>query len=862
MGRRGRFLTTAALDGSTDRLLAGVGYVLSPGAAAVGFQQFSCKAGVTATLPQGFAVKSPASGDEPDAIFETLAPLTLHPELNEVPVLWPPVVSAPVAPPGDVGSGIQPPPPASQLFPAGSLADCLYAALQAERRGQSAARTAAQARAQAQQLADMMNIVQQAVDDGVKGLDVSALRKALQPICEELCEQQSAAAPPPPAGAPGVLTESQEILARQLKLFKDRRAAALADLEKAMVQGAGSGLVPRVDVTDGARTYSNVVFARGRAADLAHLTFTTNPADKSTVWSVDGTGKTRTGPSFGPKTNPPLVVPTAYGKHLVALTSASGSRTITLEVVHSGPLVIGVGTDEDDGAYAARLAALARFLDALVASLIQDARDQVVLMHGIDALGRLDQAFGDSQSAPQGSAAIGQSALFLLAPGPTAGSTQTLPMIRPGDWFILAEDVDQTDPRGNTTSVRQYRQALPGAHRLRREAHPGERAAHRDPLRSSSHPRLRRPLAGDAARQRHPREHGGQRPGAGAALARLRHGRVLSSRAAHLAARSDRTLRPDASRSTSWSTAGCGPVRAELARSGDGAGLVRRGDEQRRRAPAHLRAGWKRGQAARPAAAAPLSRRSRRDRQPRRAAAEHAGERAPGGAVHDEPAPDGGRDGSRAARPGRADPRRAAHGGRDRSRRLRRRRAGRQGARLRRRAAGAPGPSSRARRGAPRSWWWWPVPTTPRSGTPIARTSSPTSPRGCRRACKSASRTGCSSPCARPSSSAASPAPTPPRSRAPCGCTSASTAIDSPPLGLLDAQNVELHADLRLSSVYGALQGIPGLDSLVVQKLHRSDGPARLYHRIQAGPYELLTWDRPDDGGEGLALDDEEVEKP
>jgi hypothetical protein len=843
------FLTTAALDGSTDRLLAGVGYVLSPGAAAVGFQQFSCKAGVTATLPQGFAVKSPASGDEPDAIFETLAPLDLHPELNEVPVFWPPAGSTPVAPPGDVGSGIQPPPPTNPLFPAGSLADSLYGALQAERSGQAAARAAAQARSQAQQLSDMMNIVQRAADSGAK-VDMNALRSALQPVCEQLCAAQSAAVPPPATGAPGVITESQEILARQLKLLRDRRSTALADLEQAMIQGFGAGLVPRVDVTDGACNYANVVFLKGQASDLARFTFATNPLDPSTIWSVDGSSTTTTGASFTPSSKPPLVMPTTAGKHVLGVSSQSGSRSITIEVT-SGPLRIGIGTDEDDDAYAARLAALARFLDALVASLIQDARDQVVLMHGIDALGRLDQAFGDTQATPQGSASANQSALFLLAPGPTPGSTQTLPMIRPGDWFILAEAVDQTDPKGNTTTVRQYRQAL----RVRSafDARPTPTSTPLteilfDPPLTQGYADLSRVvLLGNVV----PVSMGSS---VQETVQPSPDGRTVALSRSPLtwlrdpAAPSGRTPQVDLlvngrpwTRVPNLLDPTMGPASYAVETSSDGV-ILRTSDGFEGVALPNLpiqvryrvgvgatgnRAGLRLNATAssHPAVQStmnPLPTAGGTDPEPRSQArtrgplAVAATDRAV--SVADVQALALAFDGVLRARAFlQGTPRRAKV------------------------VVVVAGPDDTALGDTDRQNLLAYLAARVPPGVQIDvenRILVPVRASIQLRRLRSADPTQIAR------------------------AVRVRLGIDrdpaSPP-GLLDAQTVDLQADLRLSAVYGALQGIDGLDSLLVQKLYRSDGPARLYQRIQAGPYELLTWDRPDDGTEGLALDDEEA---
>jgi hypothetical protein len=80
------------------------------------------------------------------------------------------------------------------------------------------------------------------------------------------------------------------------------------------------------------------------------------------------------------------------------------------------------------------------------------------------------------------------------------------------------------------------------------------------------------------------------------------------------------------------------------------------------------------------------------------------------------------------------------------------------------------------------------------------------------------------------------------------------------PLGLLDPDSVDLDDDLDLSRIYGALEGVDGLASLVVTALHRT-GAAGLADRITTTARELLTWARPDDGAEGVVLSHEEVKR-
>ncbi|NRD54068.1 hypothetical protein, partial [Corallococcus exiguus] len=88
------FLATARLEDSVSKLLGHIGYRPSPGTAAVGLQHFRCKANVRGTLSPGTAVNSAAEGEETAAVFETLAPLRLLPELNELRAFLPPRVGA------------------------------------------------------------------------------------------------------------------------------------------------------------------------------------------------------------------------------------------------------------------------------------------------------------------------------------------------------------------------------------------------------------------------------------------------------------------------------------------------------------------------------------------------------------------------------------------------------------------------------------------------------------------------------------------------------------------------------------------------------------------------------------------------
>lgn len=343
------FLATAQLDESVDRLLHGIGYRPSPGTAAVGLSHFRCRAGMTTTLPLGFAVRSAGQGDEGDAVFETLEAVDLRPELNEVQVYLPSgaaagaagVTGAGAASASEAGAFTGAAPPANSVFLAPeSVVDGIFGQIQQRRRGDAAARKAAKARQDALRFCDVVTLTQQS------GAACNA--EAMRSICKTLSDAQAAiAAAPTPRARP--LSQSQEILARQLKILSERNASAVALLEDAL----------------------------GRCKD------------------------------------------------------------------------------EADDAHATRLGAMAGFLDALVAGMIQDARDQVVLLRGGDALARLDRSLGAPRPPVLGRSLPGCDTLYLLGRGAAAP-----PSVRTGDWFVLAEDVESTDLLGNTTRDRVYRQAL------------------------------------------------------------------------------------------------------------------------------------------------------------------------------------------------------------------------------------------------------------------------------------------------------------------------------------------------------------------------------------------------------------------
>jgi len=112
---------------------------------------------------------------------------------------------------------------------------------------------------------------------------------------------------------------------------------------------------------------------------------------------------------------------------------------------------------EDPKDYAKRLDCLTAFLEALIGAMIQEARDQVVLLRGPGALDNLDRAFGSDagRTPPRGLALPGGDFLYLLG-----GEDDEPAPVRPGDWLVVAEDVKAIAPDGSAKTVRAYREAI------------------------------------------------------------------------------------------------------------------------------------------------------------------------------------------------------------------------------------------------------------------------------------------------------------------------------------------------------------------------------------------------------------------
>jgi hypothetical protein len=116
---------------------------------------------------------------------------------------------------------------------------------------------------------------------------------------------------------------------------------------------------------------------------------------------------------------------------------------------------------ESDESWSARLDQMTGFLDALVGGILQEARDQVVRLHGTRALGALDRAFRDD-TADLGVAPPGTDSLYLLPAPPRdgLGPASHSELLRPGDWLVVADEQKATGPGGEPQTTRTYREAV------------------------------------------------------------------------------------------------------------------------------------------------------------------------------------------------------------------------------------------------------------------------------------------------------------------------------------------------------------------------------------------------------------------
>ncbi|HZH04225.1 MAG TPA: hypothetical protein VEY30_10595, partial [Myxococcaceae bacterium] len=132
-------------------------------------------------------------------------------------------------------------------------------------------------------------------------------------------------------------------------------------------------------------------------------------------------------------------------------------------------------TDEDPSLYAKRLDRMAAFLDAFVGGLVQEARDQLVLLRGTEALNRLEATFSPDRERPLGTAPSGTDSLYLPPmPSDTPGGLPVAPPLRPGDWVAVAEALERLGPAGQVVSERVYREVVRVV-RVRSEVPAGQR---------------------------------------------------------------------------------------------------------------------------------------------------------------------------------------------------------------------------------------------------------------------------------------------------------------------------------------------------------------------------------------------------
>jgi hypothetical protein len=352
------FLATARLPASVAKLLTHLGYRGGPGAASTGLQHLRAKAGTREVLlPAGLQLQSTAKNGEPAATFETLEPVRIDARLNLLEPFMPQRLRGESGGASADGSGlglgghasenvgeIKAPPPGAGLFGPGSAARGVQDRLEVQRHGPHAARRAARARQDARHLASLVSKF---------GLDqMKGCQEAVDSLCEKLCAAQKAAAAAGfDAGEPAPLSESQEIVARQLRNLARRQKDALAELECAMAPVPG----------------------------------------------------------------------------------------------------------EDAASHARRLDCMAAFLDAFVAGLIQEARDQLVLLRGPAAFDNLERAVGANagQTPVRGWALPGADYLHLLP-----GDGGDPPPVRAGDWFVVAEDVERIALDGSARRERIAREAI------------------------------------------------------------------------------------------------------------------------------------------------------------------------------------------------------------------------------------------------------------------------------------------------------------------------------------------------------------------------------------------------------------------
>ncbi|MFV0524149.1 MAG: hypothetical protein ACK5RL_06595 [Acidimicrobiales bacterium] len=223
------FLPLAQLPASASRLLSLIGHAPRPALSAGCLQQLRLKAGVSATIPAGFAVSAPGGPGLDEAVFETDAALRADHRLNTLQpfaVVPPPAVTA--IPP----SLTMAPPPRPLPTSSASLAEQLASRLRAAQHSAALARDAARARSDALKLADMAATLD-AVGAG------GACPDLFQQLCAQLCAQANALLDAEAAAAaarPRPMSEAQQLLMGGLARIDASLPGAVAGLEAAVCQ--------------------------------------------------------------------------------------------------------------------------------------------------------------------------------------------------------------------------------------------------------------------------------------------------------------------------------------------------------------------------------------------------------------------------------------------------------------------------------------------------------------------------------------------------------------------------------------------------------------------------------------------------
>ncbi|MES2639544.1 MAG: baseplate J/gp47 family protein [Myxococcota bacterium] len=389
------FLATATREDALFDLVADLGYRPAPGVAALGFQQLRCREGAGGTVPVGFRLLSPALGEEPDATFETLHPLDIHPAFNQIRVAA--VMDNGTDGVGETGSGggsgdgtggtdggANPTPPTpgapAHLQPGLSTPDALRALLEGRNSSYRSSASAARARARVLEL--------KASKDALK--EVGALTpEAEAALCALACATE-------PAGNPLPLPPSpmQRLLAAQVQKLppgaktalegvvapcggseneRNTRLDALATVLDALGEGLARGARDAVVLTEGLAALRRMdqLFATPPGQGIAAAGSNTlrlgfdraHPPLRAGDWlviaervDVPGSGSTPVGRQAVRlsavdgdviRFEPPLLAPLPVDRMLILGNIALVSEGRTVEDLHvragTGPIVLSQG---------------------------------------------------------------------------------------------------------------------------------------------------------------------------------------------------------------------------------------------------------------------------------------------------------------------------------------------------------------------------------------------------------------------------------------------------------------------------------------------------------------------------------------